>query len=157
MSKAKFLNIQPKPKVCSACRHVNPYRNTECALCKQPLRKPSKHKNKPCIVDGIKFDSKKEAARWQQLQMLERAGTISELERQVVFELAPSVQYAGKRATPTLRYVADFCYFENLHNCPGIRCASRYIVEDSKGMLTPVYKIKKHLMMTVHKIEILET
>ena len=125
--KAKFLNIRPGY-----------------------LAQKSKYGNKKCTVDGIEFDSKKEAARWQELRLLERAGKICELERQVAFELAPSVQYAGKRATPALRYVADFAYFEN------IGTASKYTVEDVKGVKTSAYKIKRHLMLAVHKIEVLE-
>jgi len=129
------------------------------------LRKPSKHKNVPTIVDGLRFDSKREAARWQQLRLLERAGKIAELERQVVFQLAGPVQYAGKRATPALRYVADFCYFDQRSDKPGIFGVKldgkpivwHYTVEDVKGKPTPVYKIKRHLMLSVHKIEVLET
>jgi hypothetical protein len=111
-----------------------------------------KYGNKKTTIDGVEFDSKKEAARWQELRLLERAGKISELERQVVFELAKSVQYSGKRATPALRYVADFAYFENTETCGSV-----YTVEDVKGVKTSAYKIKKHLMLAVHKIEVLET
>ena len=126
-------------------------------------RKPSKYGNKKTTVDGVEFDSKKEAARWQELRLLERAGKIVELERQVAFELAPSVQYVGKRATPALRYVADFCYFEQC--APGIFGIKldgkpviwHYTVEDVKGVKTSAYKIKRHLMMSVHKIEVRET
>ena len=154
---------KPALKICEKCRHINIPSALECVKCTQPLRKPSKYGNKKTIVDGIEFGSQKEARRWQQLRLLERAGDIVELERQVVFELAPSVQYAGKRATPALRYVADFCYFEQ--RAPGIFGVKldgkpviwHYTVEDCKGMRTPVYKIKRHLMLAVHKIEVRET
>ena len=115
----------------------------------------NKYGNKPTYVNGLKFDSKKEANRWRELQLLERAGKICELERQVAFALAPSVKYEGaKRATPALRYVADFCYFEESNARGGQK--PRYVVEDVKGILTPAYKIKRHLMLTVHKIEVRE-
>ena len=124
------------------------------------IKAPSKHKNIPTIVDGLRFDSKREAARWQQLKLLQRAGKITELERQVVFELAPSVKYSDKRPTRPIRYIADFAYLAVVE-APTVIAPSgkvfRYTVEDSKGMRTPVYKIKRHLMLSVHKIEVLET
>lgn len=147
--RAKLAKIHPK--TCAHCRYINIPSALECVKCTQPLRKPSKHKNVPTVIDGIKFDSKREAARWQELRLLERAGKIVELERQVVFELAPSVQYSGKRATPVLRYVADFCYFEMTG------ALAKYVVEDSKGFRCSVYRIKRHLMKSVHGIEIRET
>ena len=113
----------------------------------------NKYGNEPVVISGLKFDSKKEARRWRELQLLERVGKICELERQVAFALAPSVKYAdAKRATPALRYVADFCYFEEY----GSGDTSRYVVEDVKGVKTSAYKIKRHLMLTVHKIEVRE-
>ena len=99
-------------------------------------------------VDGHTFDSKAEAAHYQKLRFLERAGKISRLELQPVYELAPSVKYTGaKRAKPALRYVADFRYVDHL---------GQTIVEDVKGMVTDVYATKKHLMMAIHGIEIVE-
>jgi hypothetical protein len=110
--------------------------------------KRTKYGNKKTVIDGIEFDSIKEAARWQQLKLLERTGAIDMLERQVVFDLAPSVKFEGKRVTPALRYVADFVYRDQK---VWVR-----VVEDAKGMRTPVYKIKRHLMMSVHGIEVRE-
>ena len=146
---------KPALKICGACRYINHGEHKHCGKCALPLAKPSKYGNKKTVIDGIEFDSKREAARWQQLRLFERAGKICELERQVVFELAPSVQYAGKRVTPALRYVADFTYFEESTSRGGPN--PRYTVEDSKGMRTKEYKIKRHLMLAVHKIEVLET
>lgn len=92
--------------------------------------------------DGQKFDSQKEYRRWCELRLLERAGRISELRRQVRFELIPKQE--GESACC---YIADFVYLLD-----GIR-----VVEDSKGCRTEVYKIKKKLMLFVHGIRILET
>lgn len=111
-----------------------------------PAPKVSKYNNKKVEVDGIKFDSKREYARWNQLKIMERAGAISDLKRQVPFELAPSVQLGGRKK-PALRYVADFTYTQG----------GKMVVEDAKGMLTDVYRIKKHLMLSVHGIEIKES
>lgn len=115
----------------------------------EPAKKPPKYRNTKTVVDGITFDSKKEAARWQQLKLQEAAGTIQDLRRQVPFELAPAVKLDGRKK-PALRYMADFVYLEN----------GLLIVEDCKSEITrklPAYRMKKHLMATVHKLEIKET
>lgn len=165
-TKAKFKNIRPgyvskakKPalQICEHCRHVNHASALECVKCTHALRKPSKYGNKKTTVDGIEFDSKKEAKRWGELQVLLRAGRITEIERQVMFELAPSVKFStSPRATPALRYVADFVYFEHYCNT-GETKLWRSVVEDAKGFRTADYKIKRHLMLAVHKIEVRET
>ena len=92
--------------------------------------------------DGQVFDSVKEFHRWGCLRLLERAGRISDLKRQVKFELIPKQE--GELAC---NYVADFTYYQN----------GEYIVEDVKGCKTDVYKIKKKLMLWVHGIRITET
>ena len=90
------------------------------------------------------YDSKKEARRHRELLLLERAGKITNLERQVKFELIPKQD--GERACT---YVADFVY-ENVDT-------GEKVVEDTKGFKTEVYRIKKKLMLWVHKIRIIET
>lgn len=106
----------------------------------------NKYRNIKTEVDGILFHSKKEAMRYGILKMLERGGAISELKMQVAFELIPSIIIQGKKK-PALRYIADFTYVEN----------GKWIVEDVKGALTDVYKIKRHLMKYFRNIDILET
>ena len=96
-------------------------------------------------VGGITFDSRAEARRYGQLLNLERAGCIKGLERQVPYVLAPSVRiHPEKRAKPALRYIADFRYVE----------AGRVIVEDVKGVMTPLFRVKQHLMKSVHAIDV---
>lgn len=110
--------------------------------------KPSKYRSKKVVLDGETFDSKAECNRYANLKLMQRAGLICDLRRQVKFVLAPSVMIKGeKRATPALCYTADFGYTEN----------GEPVVEDTKGFLTPVYKIKRHLMKSVHGIDIKET
>jgi hypothetical protein len=107
-----------------------------------------KFHNVKMVVGGITFDSRAEARRYLVLVEMEQAGEITNLRRQVKFELIPSVRILGsKRATPALRYVADFVYDQG----------GKTIVEDVKGLLTPVYKIKRHLMKHIFNIDILET
>lgn len=107
----------------------------------------NKYGAKPQVVDGVRFDSKREADRWWDLRMLEKGGEISQLERQVTFVLAPAVNLHGeKRKKAALRYVADFRYFDPK--------AGHFVVEDAKGRDTPVSRIKRHLMKSVHGIDV---
>lgn len=88
-------------------------------------------------VDGIMFDSLKEAGRYQELKLMERAGAIKDLVLQPEFELIPGyVNANGQRIRPT-KYRADFMYYDNDYKKP--------IVEDVKGIKTEAYKIKKKL------------
>ena len=100
--------------------------------------------------DGMKFDSVKEYNRYIELTAQMQRGEISELKCQVKFELAPKVKIAGeKRAKPALRYFADFTYMSN----------GKLIVEDVKSAVTrklASFRNKKHLMKSVHDIDISE-
>lgn len=106
----------------------------------------SKYRNKKVVVNGITFDSKKEARRYTELLLLERAGAIQELRRQVKFELIPSQRYDGKVVERPCAYVADFVYREN----------GNLIVEDTKGLKTRDYIIKRKLMLYLCGIRIRE-
>lgn len=109
----------------------------------------SKFGNKKTLVDGVWFDSKKEANRYQDLVLMQKAKLIRDLTTQRVFELAPSIIINGRKRPP-LRYKADFTYFDD-------RQGGEFVVEDVKGFRTEGYKIKRHLMKAVHGIEVLET
>ena len=102
----------------------------------------TKYNNTTVRVDGRLFDSKREAARWQELQLLERAGEITELERQVEYELIPKQK--GERAA---KYIADFRYKDH---------EGKTVVEDTKGVKTPVYILKRKLLLWVHGIRVVE-
>lgn len=112
--------------------------------------------------DGLVFDSTKEARRWEQLLLLQRAGKITELQRQVAYELIPA-QYEtyprfskkGERLKDgqklierKVEYVADFVY----HDAE----KGELIVEDTKGVRTKDYIIKRKLMLLIHGIRIKE-
>ena len=92
------------------------------------------------IVDDITFDSKKEARRYVQLKLLVKAGVVTKLELQPRYDLIINTVKCGF-------YKADFRYFEN----------GREVVEDVKGMKTPVYNLKKKLIKAIYGIEIFET
>ena len=92
----------------------------------------TKYHNKVTVRDGHIFDSKKEAQRYTELSLLEKAGIITQLELQKDFELIPKQK--GERA---VKYIADFYYYDNEKN--------RFVAEDVKGMKTQVYILKRKL------------
>lgn len=102
-----------------------------------PARKPSKYSNERLKINGETFDSRREMERYFHLLVLQRAGHIQQLQRQVEFILAPSVVIGGRKRPP-LKYVADFTYVE--------KGATVRTVEDVKGVVTEGYRIKRHLM-----------
>jgi hypothetical protein len=105
--------------------------------------KVNKYRAEKTVVDGIKFASKREAARYGELKLLLAAGRIAGLELQVVFDIVVN----GEKVC---RYVADFAYW-----IPNGRGDAR-VVEDAKGVRTPVYRLKRALMRAVFGIEIRE-
>jgi hypothetical protein len=101
-----------------------------------------KYGAKKTTIDGITFDSKREATRYSNLCLLERAGAITDLELQPKFELQPSFRDVDGKHQRAIYYIADFAYDE-----PG---CDRRIVEDVKGMETAVFKLKKKLFLFTH-------
>lgn len=133
-----------------------------------PMRKKwSKYKSKKTVLNGIEFDSSKEAKRYQELLLLERAGKITDLKRQVAFELLPA-QYeeiptgefykrGERKGQPKMKrvciensvvYNADFVYTEN----------GKKVVEDTKSKATKTkdYIIKRKMVLYFHGIRIRE-
>lgn len=108
----------------------------------------SKYNSKKTIVDGQKFDSRKEAERYQELLLLERVGAIKNLSRQVKFVLIPSQrdEATGKIIERECSYRADFEYTED----------GKTIVEDVKGFRTKEYIIKRKLLLWRYGIKIRE-
>lgn len=112
----------------------------------------NKYHAKKVEVEGIKFDSLREARRWMDLRMMEKAGMIKDLRRQVAFELIPSQPVidpeTGKKIKTErpVKYIADFVYLEN----------GRAVVEDTKGMRTKDYIIKRKLFLQKFGIAIRE-
>lgn len=111
----------------------------------------NKYNNKKCTVNGIVFDSRKEARRYQELLLLQRAGVIKNLQRQVKYVLIPA-QYEsyerygknGQRLKDGRKlierecaYIADFVYEED----------GKTVVEDTKGFKTKDFIIKRKLLL----------
>lgn len=106
----------------------------------------SKYRSRKLTVDGVTFDSRKEYFRWNELSLLEKAGVITDLQRQVRFELLPSQKVDGKVVERPVHYVADFVYQEN----------GQTVVEDTKGFKTKDYILKRKMMLHTHGIRIKE-
>ncbi|PUA17287.1 DUF1064 domain-containing protein [Glaciimonas sp. PCH181] len=113
----------------------------------KPSRR-SKYKNIKVVDGDQKFDSAAEHRRYKWLALLEKSGHIQNLTRQVTFVLAPKVLIHGI-AKRSLIYRADFGYLDV--------ATGKQVVEDVKGTLTAVYKMKRHLMKSIYGIDILET
>lgn len=106
----------------------------------------NKYRSKKISRNGMVFDSQKEYGRYCELRLLERAGKIQDLQRQVKYELIPSQKVDGKVVERACNYVADFVYLEG----------QKLVVEDTKGFKTKDYIIKRKLMLYVHGIRIKE-
>lgn len=102
----------------------------------EPMRRyrASKYHNKITEVDGVKFHSRKEAKRYEELLLLQSQGAIHNLKLQVPFNLtAWDVKIC--------RYVADFVYQEN----------GKEVIEDVKGVVTAIFKLKWKLLQAQYR------
>lgn len=112
-------------------------------------KKPSKYHSRKVTVDGITFDSAKEARRYGELKLMEKAGEIYDLQRQVPFVVIPvQKDENGKVIEREVKYIADFTYKE--------KGSLRRTVEDTKGLKTKEYIIKRKLMLWRNGIRIKE-
>lgn len=126
-------------------------------MAKKRYRQYTKYGNKKTTVDGITFDSIKEAKRFKELSLMERAGMIQDLQRQVKYILIPAQRepdtvgarggvHKGKLIERECTYVADFVYQEN----------GQTVVEDTKGFRTKDYLLKRKMLLFFHGIKIKE-
>ncbi len=104
-------------------------------------KKGNKYKAERTTVDGITFDSKMEARRYEELRQMESAGIIRDLVLQPRYPLVVNGHKIGT-------YVADFEYYDKEKDM--------VITEDVKGVKTPAYKLKKKLVWALHGVEIVE-
>jgi len=138
MTPAELVNIQARRR---------PSRDESYAdrRIKAEQRAKQKYGNQKIEIDGILFDSKAEARYWGHLKIRVMAGEITNLRRQVTYEIAPSVVIGGRKRPP-LRYIADFVWDEG----------GKTVTADVKGVAPEAYRIKRHLMKAIHGIDILE-
>ena len=107
----------------------------------------TKYHNRKVEINGIIFDSAKEAKRYAELRLMERAGMISDLQRQVVFNLIPNLKDdSGRVLERAVKYIADFAYIQD-----GVA-----VVEDVKGLRTREYVLKRKMMLYFHGIRVKE-
>ena len=123
----------------------------------------NKYRNKKTVIDSITFDSRKEARRYCELKLMEKAGEISGLELQKKFVLIPEQREftmeiyksgrnkgcfkKGKLLERECCYIADFYYLDK---------DGKLVVEDVKGVRTEAYKIKRKLMLERYGIRVVE-
>lgn len=105
------------------------------------MSRANKFNAMPVVIDEIRFASKREAARYSDLKMLQRAGVIEDLTVQVPFDC----RINGHKICT---YKADFAYTQTE--------TGQRVIEDSKGYPTPVYRLKKKLVEALHNILIVE-
>lgn len=119
----------------------------------QQARKENKYHARKVVAQGQVYDSEKEYARYLELKLLEKAGEISQLERQVKYDLIPKqMDEEGKMIERPTVYVADFQYRDNN--------TGEFIVEDVKGyrrgQAYAVFSLKRKLMLWRYGIKIRE-
>lgn len=107
----------------------------------------SKYHNRKTEIDGITFDSYKEATHYQELKLLEKAGVITDLVLQPRYELQPAYEINGRKVRK-IEYVADFEYFDTEKK--------QKVIEDVKGIKTDIYRLKKKLFEYKYGVEITE-
>lgn len=111
----------------------------------------TKYHSKSIIVNGIKFQSKKEGTRYKELLLMEETGEIHDLQRQVKFSLLPSQRIDGKVVERECAYIADFVYYDSNDN---------KVVEDVKGYkggaAYSMFIIKRKMMLYFYGIRIKE-
>lgn len=137
LEKLEAQNRKRKPKT-EPAKEIKPKETKKEETAKKPA-KTSKYKNKKVEINGITFDSKKEAARYETLLAMMENGEISNLKLQHTFTLQESFKnYKGERVN-AIKYIADFTYYKG----------NEFIVEDVKSAITrknPLYILKKKLM-----------
>jgi uncharacterized protein DUF1064 len=115
------------------------------------VKRPHKYGAKATVVDGIRFASQKEARRYGELKLLVRAGEITHLVLQPRFDLwAATPMLNGHHGIQCVgAYIGDFQYRDQ-------RVGGYTVVEDVKGMKTPLYRLKKKLAEACHGITVVE-
>lgn len=107
----------------------------------------TKYHSRKTTLDGMEFDSCKEANRYAELKLLQRAGEITDLRTQVKYTLIPAQKKPSGGTERACTYTADFVYRDK---------SGREIVEDVKGMRTQQYIIRRKLMLYLNGIEVKE-
>ena len=151
--RSKFPDWTPHRSKSKSNRQVAPViANSSFNPSEKNAEKQRKYRNQPTEYNGLKFDSKREEARYHELVLLEKTGAIRDLVLQPRYVLADAVFFEIEQEKKrSIEYVADFTYFCNVRN--------KQIIEDVKSETTAkskVYRMKKHLMKSELGLEIFE-
>lgn len=117
-----------------------------------PPTKENKYHAEKTVVDGIEFDSAKEARRWSDLFLMQKAGEIVDLSRQVEYELIPKQARSDGRSERAVKYIADFVYTRTSDGETVVEDVKGY----KKGQAYAVFAIKRKLMRYLLGIEVQE-
>lgn len=107
----------------------------------------TKYHSRKVTRDGEVFDSRKELHRYQELKLLEKAGKIADLQRQVKYVLLPTQRVDGKVVERPVCYYADFVYKDG---------TGKEHVEDTKGFRTKDYILKRKMMLYFYRVRVEE-
>ena len=141
----KVIEARPKPKKVTEKQRRETFQNSMDEMVKKP--KQSKYRNVKCEVDRITFDSKKEAKRYGELKLLEKAGAIRHLDYHKTFQITVN-------GIKICKYEADFYYMKVCENE-----INEWIIEDVKSSITkknPTYRLKNKLVAAIYGIKITE-
>jgi len=144
ISKADFDAL---PKIAKVLERAVPLSMIDCRD-NPKQRAHQKYRNERIeTAEGLKFDSRAEYRHWCYLLIRQKAKEISNLQRQVSFELVPAQMAPDGSKVRPVAYVADFTYIEK---------DGTFVCEDPKGFSTPEWRIKRKMMLHVHKIWVRE-
>lgn len=107
-----------------------------------------KYRSRKTVVDGITFDSKLEAKRYTELMLMQKAKKIRDLKLQVRYTLIPSQKLNNRVVERAINYVADFVYTDSE--------TGETVIEDTKGIKTKDYIMKRKMMLYFYGIRIRE-
>lgn len=116
------------------------------------MAKQSKYRNKPVVIDGIRFHSTKEGNYYLHLKMLQKAGVVESFERQIPYKYFLTYNLNGREKTYKEKYVADFVVTYTSEKTIGQKVA----VIDVKGHRTKEYLRKKEVVESLFQIKIIE-
>lgn len=120
--------------------HLTPEQYRAVAAGPRSLKSKRKYRNQPVVIDGIRFDSKREAAYYGELKLREKAGEVGGVELQKRFQIL------GPTGVLVCVYVADFAFWDHRED--------RFRIIDVKGVETKEFKLKRKMMRAFNGIEI---
>ena len=144
----ELSDLSPKAQQQAAAKYMAQLKADEQRKAAKDLKfeeKPNKYRSQTAEVHGIKFQSKKEARRYQELMILLKNGDIKDLKLQYEITIQPSFKTPEGETVRAIRYKADFVYMKK-HKLANKTDGWFREIEDTKGFRTKEYKIKKKML-----------